>query len=310
MVRTVVAGFIKRDQELPPVENRFNANLKVQLPPVNKHWTKLQESKVSDDQPTISASPDYSAAEKLMKHELKVFEMVVKGTSIAQSRFKAFLKHEMNLTLKNLIVKYKKQQLPERDLRKFKDLLITDGLRFVRENLRIELTANEIENPVERVIFTEEERNVLKNQAEKPRGLLMGKELDYQVVQQQFAHQQRQDFEKVTNLNSATLEILIENSNSRRTFFLRALVKDGYDQELTNVLNRSLAEEWMMFFEKVPRNDLCFEEMQNFAYKVADRTKAWHLHKQSSNSRLLEEAREGFNFEAMDVTVVKGFIER
>ncbi|CAJ0960394.1 unnamed protein product, partial [Mesorhabditis belari] len=98
-----------------------------------------------------------------------------------------------------------------------------------------------------------------------------GKELDYQVVQRQFAHQQWQDFEKVTNLNRATLEILIENSNSRRTFFLQTLVKNGYDQELKNVLNWSLAKEWMMFFEKVPRNDLCFEEMQDFAYKVAHR---------------------------------------
>ncbi|CAJ0960130.1 unnamed protein product, partial [Mesorhabditis belari] len=99
----------------------------------------------------------------------------------------------------------------------------------------------------------------------------MGKELDYQVVQQQFAHQQRQDFEKVTNLNRATLEILIENSNSRRTFFHQALVKNDYNRQLTNVLNWTLAEEWMMFFEKVPRHDLCFEEMQDFACKVVHR---------------------------------------
>ncbi|CAJ0925985.1 unnamed protein product, partial [Mesorhabditis belari] len=233
---------------------------------------KAMQEERKNDQPTISASPDYSAAEKLVKDELKVFEIVVKRTSIDQSRFKAFLKREMNQTLKNLIVKYKKQQLPERDLKKFKDLLLKDGLRFVRVYFRIELTANEIENPIERVIsFTEEERKVLKNQAEKSRGWMMGKELDYQVVQRQFAHQQRQDFEKVTNLNRATLEILIENSNSRRTFFLQTLVKNGYDQELKNGLNRSLAEEWMMFFKRVPRNDLCFEEMQDFAYKVAHR---------------------------------------
>ncbi|CAJ0960071.1 unnamed protein product, partial [Mesorhabditis belari] len=227
------------------------------------------ESKVSDDQPTISSSPDYKAAERLVKDELKVFEMVVKRTSIDRS---AFLKREMNQTLKNLISKYKKQQLPESDLRKFKDLLITNGRRFVRENFRIELTANEIENPIERVIsFTEEERNVLKNKAEKPRGWNMRKELDCQVVQREFSHQQWQDFEKVTNLNLATLEILIQNSNSRRTFFLQTLVKNDYYGELTNVLNRSLAEGWMMFFRKVPRNDLCFEEMQDFAYKVVHR---------------------------------------
>ncbi|CAJ0925982.1 unnamed protein product, partial [Mesorhabditis belari] len=113
--------------------------------------------------------------------------------------------------------------------------------------------------------------STLSNIVKARQGGMKGKELDYQVVQREFAHQQRQDFEKVTNLNRATLEILIENSNSKRTFFLQALVKNDYNRELMNVLNRSLAEGWMMFFEKAPRHDLCFEEMQDFAYKVVHR---------------------------------------